>query len=153
MSKFTLGSFSKAVAFDLEEFGQKGVQGMVIDGKPVEALMSYWKKALTKESEPYVLAGVASNGHLYVAIRDKKKADFEQLAVAVKDYAGKREQLAKNSAAVVNINDDPEDSIIKGAAKAQADRFKTTVQSEEEADLGKVTGNVVLCAARSPRAR
>ena len=150
MSKFNIGSFTKALAFDLEEFGQKGVQGLKIDGKSVEALLSYWKKAAAKDSEPYVLGGVAANGHLYVSIRDKKKADFEQLAIAVKDYATKCEQLAKNTAAVVNINDNPEDPVIKPAAQAQADRFKTTVQSEEEAEFGNITGNIVLCPTAGP---
>jgi hypothetical protein len=65
-----------------------------------------------------------------------------------KDHATKREKLAGNNAAIVNL--DPGDDIIKGATEALKDKYKSPVETEDEVDLGKITGNIVLSAHGTP---
>jgi hypothetical protein len=147
--KFNIGALTKAVTYSLEEFGKKGVQGLAIKSKEVNALLEYEEKA-KRAKEPYIQAGVAKKD-LVLVVRDKKNDKFEAMTVVVKDYTDIRDQLANNNAAVVNIEPNKADTVIPGAAKAQADRFGAAVQAEADADFGGITGNVVLCAHGAPK--
>lgn len=145
--KFNIGNLTKAIAEDLEEFGQKGVQGVAVSGD-VARLITYEKSA-KRAKQPYIQAGTSSS-NLLVVVRDKKDSDFEALAVAVKNFEGIRAQLAKNTAAVTNL--DKGDDVIDGAAAAQADKHKTTAKGEGEDNYGEITGNLILCAHGRPAA-
>jgi len=143
--KFNMGAVIKAVAFDLEEFETKGVQGLAVKTDDAKKTITYCEAAKLKE--PYIQAGVVKNDMVLV-VRDKKNDKFEQMAVLVKGYTPIREKLAKNNAAVVNL--DPGDAIIDGATDALKDRYKTTVKTEKTADFSKITGNIVLSAHGTP---
>ncbi len=146
---FNIGSLVKAITFDLEEFDKRGVQGLVIKSTDAEKLIKY--EAANKDlKEPYLMAGVLKKD-LVLVIRDAKDAKFEQMAVLVKGYADIKEKLAESSAAVVNLQEG--DKTIDGAAKAQADKFKTQVQGKADADFGEITGNVLLCAHGTPETK
>jgi hypothetical protein len=144
-AKFNLGAVVKAVAFDLQEFDTKGVQGLAVKGDDAKRVITYCEAA--KLGQPYIQAGVVKND-LVLVVRDKKNDKFEQMAVLVKNYKPIREKLAKNNAAVVNL--DPGDPVIDGAVDALKDLYKTQVQTEKTADFGKITGNIVLSAHGTP---
>jgi hypothetical protein len=144
--KFNMGAVVKAVAFDLEEFDTKGVQGLAVKVDDAKRTLTYCEAAKLKE--PYIQAGVVKNDMVLV-VRDKKNDKFEEMAVLVKNYKAIRDKLSKNNAAVVNL--DPGDSIIDGAADALKDRYKTAVKDEKTADFSKITGNIVLSAHGTPK--
>lgn len=146
-SKFNIGNVMKAITYDLEEFGEKGVQGVPV--KTADALkMKKYHEANKNLKDPYFMAGVVKND-LVLVIHDKVDSKFEAMSVLVKNYLGLKAQLKKSSAAVVNL--DKGDRIIDGAAKAQGDKFKTKVQDEDSMDLGGITGNILLCAHGAPK--
>lgn len=148
-SKFNIGNVMKAITFDLEEFGEKGVQGVPV--KTSEALkMKKYHEANKNLKDPYFMAGVVKND-LVLVIHDKIDGKFEAMSVLVKNYLGLKKELAKSSAAVVNL--DKGDRIIDGAAKAQGDKYKTKVQDEDTMDLGGITGNILLCAHGAPKTK
>jgi hypothetical protein len=144
-AKFNLGAVIKAVAFDLEEFDTKGVQGLAVKVDDAKRTITYCENANLKQ--PYIQAGVVKNDMVLV-VRDKKNDKFEQMAVLVKNYKAIREKLSKNNAAVVNL--DPGDAIIDGAVDALKDRYKTSVKDEKTANFSKITGNIVLSAHGTP---
>lgn len=144
--KFNLGHLTQAIAKDLVEFGEAGVQGMVVKEKDATNLVTYCKSAGLKK--PYLMAGLCQND-LVLVVHDKDNAKFEQMAVLVKNYAAEKKKLAEHTAAVVNANKG--DTIIDKAAVKQANKFGTAVQDEDRVDLGGVTGNVLLCAHGTPQ--
>jgi hypothetical protein len=144
---FNLGNLTKAIAYSLEEFGVKGVDSIPVKGDAATRLITYEKKARRME-EPYVQAGVVKKD-LVLIIRDKKNDRLEAMEVVVKNYKDIRDSLAKSSARVVNL--DKGDATIDKAAEAQADRLGTTVEDEDSADFGDITGNIVLCAHGTPK--
>lgn len=143
--KFNSGVLTKSIAYDLEEFGKKGVQGVKVSGD-VDRLITY-EKAAKRAKEPYIQAGTHNND-LVVVVRDKKESKFEAIAVAVKGYVPLRAELAKSNASVTNL--DKGDTIIDGAASAQGDKYKTTSKDEHDTDFGEITGNIILCAHGRP---
>jgi len=147
-SKFNMGSLIKAVTYDLEEFGEKGVQGVKILEGDVNRLITYEKSA-KRAKDPYIKAGTVSKD-LVLVVRDKKNDDFEAIAFVVKNYKELRDKLAKNTAAVTNL--DPGDKVIDPAAARQGEKFGAKVSNEEDADYGKITGNIILCAHGRPAA-
>jgi hypothetical protein len=147
-NKFNMGSLVKAVTFDLEEFGQKGVQGVKILEGDITRLVTY-EKAAKRAQEPYIQAGTAQ-GNLVLVVRDKKNSSFEAIAFVVKGYKDLRDKLAKSSAAVTNL--DKGDKVIDGAAARQAEKFGTKVQDKDDPDYGEITGNIILCAHGRPAA-
>lgn len=149
-SKISVGALAKAVSEDLEEFGEKGVQGVKL-GSNLGNFLNY-EKAAKRAADPYYVLGVHSNGSLILVLRDKKNDKFEAMEVAVKGYEAIKTKLATASAKVVNISKDKEESIIKGASAAQADKFKTTVSNDDNPDFGGITGTVILCAHGRPKA-
>jgi hypothetical protein len=145
--KFNIGSLTKAITFDLEEFGKKGVQGLPIKANEVNALIKY-ESAAKRAKEPYIQAGVVKKD-LVLVVRDKKNDKFEAMTMVVKGYADIRGELAANTAAVVNLAEG--DATIDPAAANQAARFGTAAMGEDDADFGGITGNVVLCAHGTPK--
>jgi hypothetical protein len=147
-SKVSVGELAKAVSEDLEEFGEKGVQGVKLASN-LSNFLTY-EKAGKRAKEPYFQLGVASSGSLVLLLLDKKDPKFEAMEMAVKGYKALKEKLAASSAKVVNISHDKEEDIIKGASAAQADKFKTAVSNDDNPDFGGITGNVILCAHGRP---
>lgn len=147
-SKISLGDLAKAVSDDLEEFGEKGVQGVKL-GSNLDGFLKY-EKAGKRAKDGYFMLGVHSNGSLCLVLRDKKDDKFEAIEIAVKGYDAIKEKLAKSSAKVVNISPDKNEEIIKGASEAQGDKFKTPVSNDNNPDFGGITGNVILCAHGRP---
>ena len=88
-SKFNIGNVMKAITYDLEEFGDKGVQGLVV--KSSDALrMTKYEAASKKHKDPYIMAGVVKND-LVLVVQDKSDSKFEAMSVLVKgDVASKR---------------------------------------------------------------
>src|SRR5689334_9286448 len=81
--KFNIGAVVKAVAFDLEEFETKGVQGLAVKTDDAKRTITYCEAARLKQ--PYIQAGVFKNDMILV-VRDKKNDKFEEMAVLVKNY-------------------------------------------------------------------
>ena len=107
-SKISVGALAKAVSEDLEEFGEKGVQGVKL-GSNLGNFLNY-EKAAKRAADPYYVLGVHSNGSLILVLRDKKNDKFEAMEVAVKGYEAIKAKLANASAKVVNISKDKEES-------------------------------------------
>lgn len=149
LANFDIGKVLNAISDDLEEFGKKGVQGVKVNPN-VNNFIKY-EKAAKRAADPYLQAGIA-NGSLVLVLLDKKNPKFEAMDMLVKGYTALKADLAKKTAKVVNISPDKNEEIIKGAAKAQADKFKTTVSNEDSPDFGGITGNVILCAHGRPKA-
>ncbi len=148
-SKFNIGNVMKAITYDLEEFGEKGVQGLVV--KTSDALrMTKYESASKKHKDPYLMAGVVKND-LVLVVQDKGDAKFEAMAVLVKGYVGIKAKLAKSNSAVVNM--DRGDKTIDKASDAKADKLKTKVQEDDDTDFGGITGNVLLCAHGTPKTK
>lgn len=143
---YDFGKIVSAISEDLKEFGQQGVQGLPVKKDEADRMIKYHSQNKSLR-EPHLMAGVVGKD-LVLVIRDAKESKFEAMAVLVKDYVGIKADLAKNSAAVVNLAKG--DKTIDPAAAAQADKFKTAVQDKSDADFGTVTGNVVLCAHGTP---
>lgn len=153
LAKFNVGALTKAVAEDLEEFGEKGVQGLVVQGSVATALVKKHEKE--KNAADLICMAGTSQGHLVFILRDKTKPAFEAGPVTlVKSYDWIRSSLAENTASVADITPTGKDKIITGAAAAQGDKFNAKVVTTgrgEEVDLGGITGNVVLCAHGTPK--
>jgi len=147
-SKVSTGALAAAVSEDLVEFGEHGVQGVKL-GSNLGNFLTYEKEA-KRAKDPYFMLGVHSNGSLILVLRDKKDSDFEAMEVAVKGYEAIKTKLAASTAKVANISPDKNESIIKGASAAQADKFKTAVSNDDNPDFGGITGNVILCAHGRP---
>jgi hypothetical protein len=142
--KFNIGNVLKAIAFDLEEFGQKGVQGVKI-AENYKRLISYEKKAKRAKS-PYIQAGVAK-GSLWLVVRDNDDAKFEAIDLLVKDYDKLKKTLAQNSASVTDIGPN-EDAIISRSVKDTGK--KLGVKPSQDPNFGEITGNIVLTAHGRP---
>ena len=143
-AKFNAGNLLKAIAFDLAEFGQKGVQGVkVLDG--FKRFISYEEKA-NRAKAPYLQAGMIK-GSLYLVLRDAENAKFEAMELLVKDYAKLKEKLARNSASVSDIAPD-DDRIIKNSVRDTGQ--KLGVKPQDNPDFGAITGNIVLTAHGTP---
>ena len=109
----------------------------------MEALVTYWKKAAKKNSSYYLMAGTAfERTSLLCGARQRRR----RLRANVDRGEGLRleasNELAKNNAEVVNLN--PGDLTIDGAADALKDKYKTTLKTEDTAELSKIRGNIVL---------
>lgn len=148
-SKFNIGNVIKAITYDLEEFGEKGVQGVVIKSSDALKLVKY-HSASKKLKDPYIMAGVVKKD-LVLVIHDKVDAKFEGMSVLVKNYVGLKDKLAKSNSAVVNM--DRGDDTIDGASDAKGKKLKARVQEEDEADFEGITGNVLLCAHGTPKTK
>ncbi len=148
-SKFNIGNVIKAITYDLEEFGEKGVQGVVIKSSDALKLVKY-HSASKKLKDPYIMAGVVKKD-LVLVIHDKVDGKFEGMSVLVKNYVGLKEKLAKSNSAVVNM--DRGDDTIDEASDAKGKKLKARVQEEDEADFGGITGNVLLCAHGTPKTK
>ena len=148
-NKFNTGNILKAITYDLKEFGEKGVQGVPVKASECPRMAKQYMSGEMAKREPYAMAGVFKNDLVFV-IRHKKDPKFEVLSILVKNYVGLKEKLAKSSAKVVNLQKG--DKTIDGAAKAQADKFKTTVD-EKDSSYGTVTGNILLCAHGTPKTK
>lgn len=143
---FNAGNLLKAISNDLEEFGEKGVQGVVTKLQDANNIIAYSKKADLKS--PYIMAGLCKKD-LVLVVRDDANDKFEQMAVVVKGYADIKESLANSTGAVVNANEG--DKIIDRASQKQANKFGTTVQGEDDTDFGGITGNILICAHGRPQ--
>jgi hypothetical protein len=144
--KFNIGSLTKAVTFDLEEFGERGVQGVAVKTQDAQNTIKYCEAKGLKS--PYIMAGLCKKD-LVLVVRDGTDKNFEQMAVLVKGYADIKAKLAGNTAAVVNM--DKGDATIDNASRLQANKFDTTVQDKQDSDFGDVTGNILLCAHGDPK--
>lgn len=147
--KISVGELAKAVSDDLEEFGEKGVQGVKL-GSNLDNFLKY-EKAAKRAKDPYFVLGVHSNGSLVLVLRDKKDDKFEAMEVAVKGYEAIKSKLAAGTAKVVNVSEDKNEAIIKKNSAAQADKFKTPLSNEDDPDFGGITGTVILCAHGRPQ--
>jgi hypothetical protein len=147
LKSYNVGSLVKAVTFDLEEFGKRGVQGLAIKTTDADKMIKY-ESANKNLKEPYLMAGVCKKD-LVLVVRDAKDPKFEAMAVLVKGYADIKEKLAASSSAVVNL-DEGDDAVDESSA-ALADKRGTAVQGKDDADFGNVTGDVALCAHGDPQ--
>ena len=141
-ANFNGGDVVKAIAGDLEEFGQKGVQGVRVADET--AFISY-NKARRDLKAPYLQAGVV-NGTLVLLLRDEE-ANVEAMHVLVKDYVKLKEKLKKSSASVTNIDPDG-DPIISRSVERTARKLGTSVNADP--NFGEITGNIVLTAHGTP---
>lgn len=148
-SKFNIGNVLKAITYDLEEFGEKGVQGVPVKTSDALKLVKY-HVASKKLKDPFLMAGVVKND-LVLVIHDKVDAKFEGMSVLVKNYLGLKAKLAKSSSAVVNM--DRGDKTIDKASDAKGDKLKARVQEDDDTDFGGITGNVLLCAHGTPKTK
>lgn len=142
--KFNMGSLLKAIAFDLQEFGQRGVQGVKI-APNVERMMTYEKKA-NRTKDPYIQAGIAK-GTLWIVLLDKKDAKFEAIDLCVKDYEKLKQDLAASSAALTSVSPH-QDNIVDKSLSDTRHRLGTT--AEDTTDFGKITGDIILTAHGQP---
>lgn len=153
LAKFNAGFLANAVSKDLVEFGERGVQGLIIKGSDAVTLVQKHAKA-PNAADLFCIVGVAK-GNLVFVIHDKKNPAWEAGPVTVvKDYEKIHRDLAANSAKVADITPTGRDRVIVGAAAAQGNKFDsevTTTGLGEELDLGGITGNVVLCAHGAPK--
>ena len=148
-SKFNIGNVMKAITYDLEEFGERGVQGVPV--KTSDALkMKKYHEANKSLKDPYFMAGVVKND-LVLVIHDKVDGKFEAMSVLVKNYLGLKKQLAKSNSAVVNM--DRGDDTIDDASDAKGKKLKAKVQEDDDPDFGGITGNVLLCAHGTPKTK
>ena len=76
-SKFNIGSVLKAITYDLEEFGEKGVQGVPVKSSDATRLVKY-QSANKNLKDPYLMAGLCKKD-LVLVVRDKKDAKFEAM--------------------------------------------------------------------------
>lgn len=147
LKSYNVGSLVKAVTFDLEEFGKRGVQGLAIKTTDADKMIKY-ESANKNLKEPYLMAGVCKKD-LVLVVRDAKDPKFESMAVLVKGYADIKEKLAASSSAVVNL--DEGDAAVDRSSSALADKRGTAVQGKDDADFGSVTGDIALCAHGDPQ--
>lgn len=147
LKSYNVGSLVKAVTFDLEEFGKRGVQGLAIKTTDADKMIKY-ESANKNLKEPYLMAGVCKKD-LVLVVRDAKDPKFEAMAVLVKGYADIKEKLAASSSAVVNL--DEGDAAVDRSSSALADKRGTAVQGKDDADFGSVTGDIALCAHGDPQ--
>jgi hypothetical protein len=143
--KFNVGSLIKAITFDMEEFGEKGVQGLKIADN-YKRLISYEEKA-NRAKDPYLQAGIA-NGSLWLVVRDKDNDKFEAIDLVVKDYAAIKKKLAASTASVTDIGSG-KDKIIKDSVKDTG--AKLGVAPSKDPNFGEITGNIVLTAHGRPQ--
>lgn len=143
-AKFDIGKVTQAIAGDLEEFGQKGVQGVKI--APNWKTFIDYHKERTDLKSPYLQAGVVK-GTLVLVLRDKKDTKVEAMDVLVKDYTKLKEKLKKSSASVTNIEGKP-DTIIEDAVRDKG--AKLGVTPSQDPDYGEITGDIVLIAHGAP---
>lgn len=147
LDKHNAGNLTKAVAFDLEEYGQRGVQGLPLKMTDVNRLIEYESKRMTK---PYIRAGIVRKD-LVVTINDAQNKRLEGMVVLCKDYIGIKEKLSKNKAAVVDVAPEGQSIGIAESAAAHGEKRNTKAQSKDEAAFGGVTGDIVLCAHGKPK--
>jgi len=150
-ARFDTGTLASEIAQDFEEDGKKGVQGVKIEESEISRLLKYWGSSNVKDKELFAVAGLHSNGHLYVAIWDEDDKGFEQLAVAVKDYEKKHAAIKNQKNAVVNLTKKKKgskgDETINDSVEAQGKQLNTAPKTLEDTDFsGITTGNVVLTA-------
>ena len=137
--KYSEGNLVKAITYDMEEFGQRGVQGLTIKTSDAKRMINY-QKANRDRKDPYLMAGVCKKD-LVLVVRDKSDAKFEAMAVLVKGYTGIKDKLAKHTASVTNIHPG-KDEVIERSVKDTAAKLKTKVS--DDPNYGEITGNIVL---------
>jgi hypothetical protein len=148
-AKFNIGEVLKAIANDLHEYGQAGVQGVKI--KPDYAKLVDKGKKDKRHPSAHLMAGLLGKD-LILLVHDKNDAAYEESAVLVPAYLKLQTDLADKAAAVVKLAADKDDATIKAAATARAGKFGTSVVEEEDASFGGVTGDIILCAHGSAAA-
>ncbi len=99
--QYNEGNLVKAITYDLEEFGQRGVQGLTVKTSDAKRMINY-EKASRNHKDPYLMAGVCKKD-LVLVVRDKDDAKFEAMTMLVKGYVDIKDKLAKQSASVTNI--------------------------------------------------
>jgi hypothetical protein len=144
--KFDGGAVVRAIAQDLEEFGEKGVQGVSV--QDCERFVNYHRARRDLEA-PYIQAGVVK-GALVLVMRDEERG-VEAMDVLIKDYVALKEKLKKSSVSVTNIEPVDEGGVIARATDRMARRLGAT--RSQNPDYGEITGNIVLGAHGMPDAR
>lgn len=150
--KFNVGHLTKAVSDDLEEHGQKGVQGMVVKGNDATKLLADLKKDGKLPADAYLVAGTDAKD-LWFQVRSKADSKKNTEVKIVAGYVALRDKLASatNKVLVVGHGDD---AGIQRSAEAKGVQMKAAPQTAEkagEADLGDLTGNLVLIAHGTPK--
>ena len=140
-----VGKIVACIAQDLEEYGEKGVQGLKVKSADAKRLLAYESASVARQKSSYAQVGVFKKD-LFLVVRDKKDKSYEQMALLVKDYTDAKQSLADNEATVVKLAADKDDPTIVRAAAARADKFGTTVKEEADAEVGTVKGDIILCA-------
>ena len=74
--KFNIGNVMKAITYDLEEFGERGVQGVPVKTSDALKLTKY-HAANKNMKDPYIMAGLCGKD-LVLVIRDKQDGKFEE---------------------------------------------------------------------------
>jgi len=142
-SDFDIGKVLKAIAVDLQEYGQSGVQGVKIKSD-YSKLVDKAKKGEAPKTH-YFMGGTCASD-LILVLRDTKNPKYEEWALLVPSYEKLRADLAAKTAAVVKLAADKDDPTIKAAAAARAGKFGTTIVEEDDASFGGITGDIILCA-------
>ncbi len=132
---------------DFKKAGLPNAAGLAIKDSDARKLLAT-ETSTPRAKDPYLQVGVWKKD-LVMAVFDKSNPKFDAYEVIVKGYLDVKEALAKKHTEVVNLA--VGDKIIDGAAKAQADKFGTSVKSEADMDLGDLTGDLVLCAHGTPK--
>lgn len=141
---FNFGNIMNAIAQDLEEFGDKGVQGVRV---PNDGTKFIAKQRARKDLKyPYLQAGVLQ-GHLVLAVFDAADASVRDQTVLLKDYTALKKKLASSSVSITNI-DPTGDQAIVGSAQALANRHGVGV--DPDPDFGDITGDIILDAHGTP---
>jgi hypothetical protein len=141
---FNFGDIMDAIAQDLEEFGEKGVQGVRVPNDGTKFIAE--QQARKDLKYPYLQAGVLQ-GHLVLAIFDAADRSVRDQTVLLKDYTALKERLASSSVSITNI-DTTGDDVIVGSAQALANRHGVGV--DPDPDFGDITGDIILDAHGTP---
>lgn len=149
-----MGEVAQAVAHSLEEFGQKGVQGVVMDKTATKFITdqkakhkagSYFMQAGVLTADTKINGKVVSKGSLVLYVGEKTDATFAEMNVLVKDYTKLKAKLAASNASVTNL--DPHgDKIISDSVRDTSAKLG----AQNDLGFGEITGNIVLTAHGTP---
>ena len=156
---FDGGAMTRAVGEDLIRSGIKDPTRFVFGASAALAKVKKIKddrakafaaKKVAKPASPYVQLGIAGKD-LICQIKDAAST-FEENATMLKDYVGAKEKIKKAKAAVLNVHDEDDDTVenaVKGLAKGKGVQAQDA-QKAGDAELGDITGDVMLCAHGTP---
>ena len=156
LADFDEGKIASSVAGDLLKAGIKDANRFVFGASKATAQVKKVKedvkkaegaKKTAKPAQGYALVGV-SGKDLVCQIKDNSDSKFENNTVMLKDYVAERTKLASAKDAVLDVHDTDDKTVMdatKNLAAARGVKSQVAVQAGD-ADLGDITGDVVMCA-------